>query len=481
MKNKVRNIYTVLLSASVFCTSLMVYANDTAIESSLIPGDTNGLYYRIGGGEVTTLPYAPSNDEIDLDVNGNIGLGYNCGVFNPEMSLMNSFNQLPGSFEHMTSDVVTNAQGALIELPGYIMAKNLPNLYKLMQDGIGNGKFDFNLSTKTCQQMASQIDSGKNPYNDWLQASLGDNWKYHMSLAGTQATSSGLLGATNSDINQVKNQVNKDNGKRGLPWVRGVLNSGVKYAGGISQPTITLTYDTVVAGYNVLIDKNRAYDDTSAPLKTDSNAGLVNTFSDPKEAGKWVAKVVGEQEITTYAGGKKQSIPGIGLLSDVQAQSALIKKKLADLVDGNEAITLSRLKAVSPPKVMLNSAVIQMLRKQSNSLMQAIYVNKIAEEVAIARIIDKAKLGLQLLEVGSQVPSIYANDAAQKGLTEEKERLQQAITDLRNNPKDNEEFVGSTIAALMGATAQEEAMSAAIRPSEDTPANMQNGAIKITH
>lgn len=472
----------VLKIALILCVAASnIYASDGVIENSLVPGDTNGLYYRIGGGDVTPLPYAPNDDDIDLNVNGNVGLGYNCGVFNPEMSIVDSLNGIGASFEHMISDVISSAKGALMELPAYEIAKNMPNLYKLVQDGIGNGRSDFNLSTKSCQQMASQIASGKNPYNDWLQASLGDDWKYHMSLSSTQAVKSGLLGASSDDINQVKSKVSKDNGKHGVPWVRGVSQNGEKYAGGQSQPTIMLTYDTAVAGYNVLADKTRDYDDTSAPVKTDSNARLVNTFSDPKIAGQWVAKVVGEQEITTYANGKKESIPGIGLLNDVQTQASSIKQKIVDLVDGNESITLHRLKAISPPKVMLNSAVIQMLRKQSNTLMQAIYVNKIAEEVATARIIDKAKLGLQLLEVGSQVPSIYSNDAAQRGLKEEITRLQQAITDLRNNPKDNEEFVGSTISALMGATAQQEAMSAAIRPSEDTPANMQNGAIKTSN
>lgn len=467
-----------IISYSLVLISAINYANAGVIDNTLVPGDTNGLYYRIGGGDVTPLPYAPDDDDIDLNVNGNVGLGYNCGLFNPEMSIVNSLNNVNASFEHMISDVIQNAKGALMELPAYELSKDMPNVYKLVQDGIGNGEYDFGLSTKTCQQMASQVDSGKNPYNDWLQASLGDDWKYHMSLAGMQASRSGFLGSASEDINQVKHKVNQDNGKHGIEWVRGVRKNGEKYAGGVSQPAIMLTYDTVVAGYNVLANKNRAYDDTSAPVKTESNAQLLETFSNPKLAGQWVAKVVGEQKITTYANGKKDSIPGIGLLNDVQTQAADIKKKLTNLVDGSTPITLKRLKEISPPKIMLNSAVIQMLRKQSNRLMQAIYINKIAQEVATARVIDKAKLGLQLLEVGSQVPPIYANNAAQRSLRDEKSRMEQAITDLRNNPKDNEEFVGNTIATLMGATTEQEAESAAIRPSEDTPANMQGGAVE---
>ncbi len=473
--NKINLGVLILLSGLVLSPA---YADVSVSQGSLVPGDTNGLYYQIGGGDVTPLPYAPDSSDIYLNVNGNAGLGYNCGVFNPEASIVNSLNNMDASFEKMITHVISNAEGALMELPAYKLAQAMPDLYKLIQDGIGNGQFDFNVSTKSCQQMVSEVGSGKNPYNDWLQASLGDDWKYHMSLADSQAAASGMLGSSSQDINAAKKQVDQDNGKSGVQWVRGIKKNGEKYAGGQGQPTIYLTYDIAVAGYNVLIAGNRSYDDTNAPSKTTSNARLVDAFPNPKVAGQWVAKVVGEQEITTFANGQKQSIPGIGLLGDVQTEAATIKKNIVDLVDGSQTISLDRLKAISPPKVMLNSAVIQMLRKQTNPLMQAIYVNKIAQEVAVARAIDKAKLGLQLLEVGSQVPSIYANNAAQKGTKADEDRMRQWISELRNNPKDNEEFVGSTIAILMGAINTQEVASSAIRPSENTPPTMQNGAIK---
>ena len=278
------------------------------------------------------------------------------------------------------------------------------------------------------------------------------------------------------DINAAKNKINKDNGKNGVQWVLGLVRGGHKVAGGRGQPVIYLTQDAVITGYNVLIGNHRAYDDLSAPSKTTTNQRLVTAFATPKAAGLWVAKVVGEQEVTTYAQGPKQTHPGIGLLNDVQNEAVLVKQNLAELVQGRKALTLQNLKAVSPPKVMLNRAVIQMLRKQTNPLMQAIYVSKLAQEVAIARVIDKSKLGLQLLEIGRQVPSIFANPAAQKGLREDLRRLRQSIRALRESPKDNTAFVGRTVAMLLGATNAQEARSAAIRPSANTPPLVQNGA-----
>lgn len=471
-----KNLLIGILGAALL-SSTLCYADTPYLQGSLVPGDTNGFYYEIGGGEVTPLPYTPDSSDIDLDVDANAGLGYNCGLFDPKFSIVNSLNNIKASFEQMEGQVIENAKGALLELPAYLIAEYKPELYKLMQDGISNGRFDFNTSTKSCQDMVSEIGDGKNPYHDWLQASLGDQWKYHMSLAAPERGQNGLVGSSPQDINQVNHHINQDNGKSGVAWVNGASKGGVFYAGGQGQPPILITTDTVMAGYNILIDNKRALNDKDAPPRTKTNARILDAFESPLIAAKWTVNVVGDQEITTYAKGKKQSIPGRGLLNDVQDETMTVKKNVIDLVTGTKKMTLENLKSISPPKIMLNTAVIQMLRKQSNPLMQMIYINKIAEEVAVARVIDKAKLALQCLEVGSQVPAIFVNHAAQPAIQALINRLRLYIGELRNNPKDNEEFVGKTIALLMGATRASLNAAAIIRPSAKSSPAMENGAV----
>jgi integrating conjugative element protein (TIGR03755 family) len=453
------------------------YADVTA-DKTLIPGDTGGMYYKIGGGDVTPLPYTGTGTDVNLDFSGNAGLGFDCDSFNPTVSIINSLNGLGDSYKNIEKNVFENMKGMLISEAGYLMAKAMPNLYKYARDGIGFGQFTYGLGLKSCNAMLSEVDEGKDPMNDWKQLAKRDSWKYHMSMASTQAAKSGMLGADGADVSQIKSKVEDDNGKSGMQWVQGVVRAGQKYAGGQGQPSIHLTKDTVIAGYNVLVGHGRTYDNTSPPQRDKDNQRLIDDFPDPKQAAQWMIKVVGEQEISTYPNGPKKSIPGIGLLNDVQAQSEAIKKKLVALIEGGDKMTVKNLKAVSPPKVMLNDAVIEMLRKQSSDLMRAIYVNKIANEVAVAKVLDKAKLGLQLLEVGRQVPAIFANSAAQKGIITEENRMKQWISDLRSNPKDNTEFVGGTIASLMSETNASEAASASIRPSARAVPPMEEGAIK---
>lgn len=462
------------------CGTVLAKNGNSNSVKSLVPGNTGGMYYKLGGGDVTPLPYTPSTNDVNLDFSGNASLGFDCDSFDPNVSIVNALNGVGASFKNMASNVWNNMKGMLIAEAGYVMSRTMPNLYKYARDGISFGQFGYSLGNKSCEAMLADVDQGKNPANEWFQTAKKNDWQYHMSVAGTQAARDGLLGAEDSDVAQIKSKVAKDAGKNGVEWIHGSSRDNLNKAGGASQPIIYLVHDTVIAGYNVLLGPNRQYDSMSAPIKTQGNARLINAFANPKAAANWIIKVVGEQEITTYPGGAKKSIPGIGLLNDVQTQTETIKNKLTDLIEEPSQVTLVNLKAISPPKVLLNNNVIEMLRKQSSPLMRAIYVNKIAEEVAVAQIIDKAKLALQLIEVGRQVPPIYANSAAQKGIQADETRLKQWISDLRSNPKDNAEFVGNTIATLIQATGVQETASAAIRPSAAKTPVMEQGAISTS-
>ncbi|MCK4608951.1 MAG: integrating conjugative element protein [Gammaproteobacteria bacterium] len=470
-----------MVNKRVLLFILCVFFSMTGVASvtPLIPGSNGSLYYEIGGGDVTPLPYTGEGTDIHIDFGGNASLGFNCGAFDPAISIVNSLNSVEESFGNITQYIYDNMTSLIIGEAGYLMAKAMPNVYKFMRDGIDFGQQDFSLTTKSCETMLDDVDEGKNPGDDWMQVAMGDDWKYHMSLAGTQAAKQGMLGSSNdSDIVAAKADVDEDGGENGVQWVQGNSSDGQLYAGGKGQPKIYLTYDTVMAGYNVLVDPSRSYNDNSAPPDTDEYKRLRDDFSTPQDAANWMVKVVGEQEVTTYSGGDKKSTPGIGLLNDVQDQTTLIKDDLTDLIDGSKELNVDNLTAVSPPKIMLNDSVIEMLRKQTDPLMQAIYVNKLAAEVAVAQVIDKAKLGLQMLEVGKQVPEIYVNSAAQKGIEEDIKRMQQWISDLRANPRDNEEFVGKTVTTMMGATSAQERSSATIRPSGDQISAMEGGAIQ---
>ncbi len=461
--------------------ALSLLAFTMGAHADLIPGGNGSdLYYNFGGGNPTPLPPVANNNRIPLYAKGAAGLGYNCGVFNPQMSLIDSLNSVKSSYQQMVGSILQNATGALTEMPAYAIARADPNLYQQLQSSLFNARQDLEVSTKSCEQVSNEIDAGKDPYDGWLKASLGDTWKYRMNMASSSSLNSGYLGASNGDINQAKTAVDQDNGASGVVWVQGTSKGdGSKYAGGRGQPEILLINDTVLAGYNILIDpQNRAYDAKNPPPQNANTAGITSIFSLPQDAADWATHVLGDEIITTYPGGRKTSSPGVGLLWDVQAQATQVQQDLTNLVTGTSDMTLSNLKAVSAPRVMINQAVIKTIQQQTSSIMQSIIIQKLATEVASARVIDKAELTLQLLMVGEQAPPIYANQPAQAAINSAMTRLKDYISQFMFNNDVNQQFVSKTVTQILQETANEQAANAAIRPDQNTPAVMNNGAIQ---
>jgi integrating conjugative element protein (TIGR03755 family) len=438
MKPKTLKLF--LFSAVLFSSSAF---------SSLIPTGNNPFYYRLGGGMDIPMPANESTTTIPLDVDSNVGLGYNCGVFDPKLSITNSLNDIDSSFQNIEESITQNATSAIAEFPLYAIARADPNLYNLLNNALLGARKDFELSTKSCQVMQSEIAQRKNPYADWGSISMGNDWKYHMSLANNQTRASNFdenfssaFDNTNGDINQVSKQIAKDNGANGVPWIHG-LN-----AGGEGQPPILVLHDTAVAGYNVILQSSRAYDDTSAPIRTNTNAHLIDTWANPTLVANWIVNVLGDEKITTFTGGDKQSMPGVGLLPENQKVTTAILTQLQNLVSGSSPVTIDNLKAVSAPGVMINTAVIAAI-KQKQSVTQAILIHKLSQEIAAAKVIDEALLAREILEEGSQVPAIYSNTAAQQLIQKAISRLDGAMNNLLFNVKVRKELVSNTVTQIL--------------------------------
>lgn len=468
-------------SLAVLITTLCLingftYADSHMLKDSLIPGN-NGLYYEIGGGQTMPLPYAPDETDLNINVLGNAGIGYNCGAFNPITSIANSLNGLKNSFTQLETQVVDDAKGAILEMPAYELAKHMPNAYRLLQDGVANGQFDFGVSTKSCQEMVSQVGQGQNPYHDWMEASMGDKWKHYMSFGSSQAVSSGLLGDAAGDINQAKQNVDDDGGKSGVQWFYGNAQDGGLYAGGQGQPVIQVVADTVIAGYNTLIGGGRGLNDKSAPAATGGNERITLFFPAPTDAAIWVTNAVGDQAMTTYPGGKKQSFPGRGLSGDITAQINTIRPVLTGMVQGTMPINLTNLQAVSTNTVALNESFIRKLQNINDMLTRSMTINSVAQWIAEMRVLNKAKLAMSILQVGSEEPVVISNKAAQQSIQFYTNRLQYWINSIRLSPKDNSELLTSPILKLINNIDSQQLTSAQIQPSTEQSPSMEQGAI----
>jgi integrating conjugative element protein (TIGR03755 family) len=443
------------------------------VYADLVPTADTPWYYTLGGGQSIPSPAYRNAFSVPLHVESDVGLGYNCGLFNPTLSITNSLNAIENSFQGIQKSLMEHATVAMMQFPLYAISRADPALYHLLNNALLGAREDFNLSMKSCQQMQSTMDKGQNPYHDWMTLSMGNDWKRNISLINDPKSTS----ETNPDINQVKSAIEKANGDKGVPWVHGTpLNQKGFYAGGRNQPPIFVLRDTAIAGYNVVLQTSRDYDDLKPPKRTEDNAHLVDTWSTPTLAAQWITNVLGDEKITTFAQGDKQSSPGVGLLPDNHVVMQSLLPKLQALVDGKQTLTIDRLKEVSAPGVMINRAVIEAIR-QKPPVTQAMIMNKLAQEVATSIVLDKALLAQQLLQEGAQVPAIYANKAAQTTIERSVMRLQQAMQQLLFHAQVRKTFVSETAAQLLAYNQAEQLAQASIKTTP-LPPLMQQGALK---
>lgn len=462
-----------IIGASIYTN--ISCASSTDYYSNFVPSSSDSsMYYAMGGGNI--VPNSPSTTGAQtINVGGSMGLGYNCGTFNPTSSIANSLNGIKNSFQNMFNSAVTNAKGAVMSMPAYLIARNNPSLYQLLQNGFQSGQLDFSAATKSCGEMQSEIDTGKNPYKNFFKSSLSNDWKNKMS-GSSSVRSNGALSyeaAEDSDIGQAKEKVNEDNGKNGVPWTHGTSVGDSKHAGGSGQPAIALTYDVVMAGVNAVIGESDYSKDYDIPKTVAMHGYWVKS----SEVAKWAEAVLGEKQITTYDGGAKSSTPGKGLLPEVQTTFEKVYPLIVKMVSGETEITNDNLKNISTSSVVLNESIIDTL-KHSSGVTQNIQINSLAQGVASGRVVDQAQMLIQVLQSAEQVPAISNNSSAQDQIQKYITTLKTQINMVVTFKETNQKLITSNIQAIIANQNAYNAKAAMNRPSANVTLPT-GGVVKI--
>lgn len=426
----------------------------------LANSDNSDFYYEIGGARSISVP---ANTQVNsYAINGalELGLGYSCGNFDPTLGVANLLNGLQQTGNNLVNGAVGAVQAAIGGLPALVLQRIDPGLYDLFQNAVIRAEAAIALANKTCEDYEQEIRQGKNPYAGWGDLSKIIDWKVQMGKNG--------YGSSKVDVVQAKQQVQKANGRNGIPWIGG------KKAGGVQQAAIQVTQDSVVAGYNLTL--NRTADDSSAPKKSKSKPRLVEVFADPGEASQWAVDVLGDVHIRTHDNHPVETVPGYGLLPKVEKDMQSIQKDLSDLVSGKTQATLSNLEKVSSDAVLINGDVIAAIKTLKPSE-RAVAVSKLASEAAMTRTVEKAMLIRRLLLTASLEPNLGATEA-NTAIQASVAQLDRDIADVLFERQVHNELGSKTSALLLAFQRQQtERGRAALRPAGSDDAILQDGAI----
>ena len=458
---------------------LLITLSMQASASDIFPvgQGNNKLYYKIGGSKDFAFPPVSDTRTTVLNTNTNLGIGYSCGAYNPALSISNSINDLKDSTQNLEQNIVASATGSLVQLPMYLLAQANPTAYNLLNNTLLSAHKQLEISTKSCETVKDQISKGQNPYQDWGTISLNDQWKKHLTL----------ISSGDEDINRSKKDIDMHSGEDGVPWVQGKKDwdAGL-HAGGKTQPPIHVIADTVRAGYNALLNRD-LNSDADAPDDI-SHSELKRFFPTPASASEWITNVLGDQTITTCNDDsckqQQNSLVGRGLrpwITSCEINNAdcsdSIRDNLSNLVTGNTAITKETLTQVSAGGIAVSPDVIASIREMDR-VQQKIIINKLAQEVAMQRIIDKAFTAKTILSTGAQVPVITANHPAQVIIGRAITNLDNDIRSLAFESQMRRQTMSDTLSETLKFSNQQEQEAMRITPVSSSTPLMENGAIQ---
>lgn len=439
----------------------VAYADDVT-ENFPSSSSNSALYYQMGGGRSVPIPAVQNSVSIPINAEGNIGLGFSCGVFNPMTAITNSLNNYGNSIQNVSQTILQNATSAITSFPMYKLAQADPKLYNILNNNLAGASQEFSLHMKSCEKMQSEALQGHDPYNDWMTVARNNNMKNQMSFG-------------DGDLNNSISKVNTDQGDNGVPWASPGATLG-KAAGGLDQPPIMVINDTAIAGYNVMLGRNPT--DTSKPGQSSDNQNLLKYWATPKNAATWIVSVVGDQKVTTCTGEScaKDSTPGLGLLPSVQTVTMDISKKLSNLVTNPDQVNAKSLIEVSAPGQIVSQTILEDIR-QMNLNAQSNTIATLSQNIATTRVVNEALLAINILQMGSEIPNIQSVGPAQRVISQKIQNIQDDINHIMYSVNIRRQLNSNIMGDIMKYTNGENAKAAAIPKVGKEPSLLENGGI----
>ena len=391
------------LACALALASGLAWAQSTGFQTGgSVIGDE--VMYSIGGGNAVSMGRAAGMRSIGVGVGWNSNLV--CGDMSISTTIQNQLNGLTNGFQNIMSNVIQSATSAVASLPALIIQRADPGLYNLLTNGVLQARLDFDRSKLTCRAMAERMADMAGGQMGWNQ--IAEGMALRQAVASTDAVSA-------------IEQAETSRGNDGVPWVGG------NNAGGAGQPAIRVVGDVTRAGYNLV--NGRGVSDTSAVATASCTTLSCQTWSSPQQAVEWATRVLGEQEQRTCeACTKTQTVPGVGLTPLIQEEYETKLTALQELINGSRTTSFDNLREAGSASLPITRGVIEALRDEPD---QDVLARRLASEVALASVLEKALLLQRTLLTGKKEPNVAANSLAVEAVNQESDTLDREILNLK--------------------------------------------------
>ena len=376
------------------------------------------LYYSLGGPKATSSPASIDSSLDWLRTKSNLTSSV-CGSFNPSFDIQDMLsNQLNDTLTSLAAfpQTVTSA------LPGYILCRAKPGMCQLLQHYVVRAEKKWDISVKSCEETMEALADGNDPFQDLMKISRVQAWQEHATL-GSSATVA---------------KRRADNADGCIDWVEG-KKSGCK-----GKNPIWLLTDTTKTGWCLLLKRNPGCKGISSSSK--SEPYLQKLWPTPESASDWVSDVLGDYRV--QAGENSSTVSGTGLLPKVDLETDQVHARLTEIVYSGTSPTESDMEQLRSNRIALSPSLIDALRDLPD---RDFLIMRLASEIALARIIERAFLARRLLLSGLMEPNIQNSGTASETIHKQIEILEREIERVTFEMQISKRLVSDTVLSVLGA------------------------------
>lgn len=434
------------LRACVWCLTLSALPAASDAQIKLPSSEELGLYYTLGGSRA--VPTAPGETlRIKLLPDIQVGATYSCGKFDFRFQVQDILKRL----EDQLTTLKSLPEQILLALPGGLFCRAFPGACQLMQYYTIRAGEAYKLALGSCQEMEESI-ADRGPAGAWTKIAKSLEW-------GHQA---------HEESNVLEAQEEAESApEKGLAWVGG------RRAGGVGQDMIRPVYDSARAGWCLLNGE------PAVCQKTERATEIATLFKTPEEAANWLVDIAGEQAISLVDGAPSPTVPGHGLLPLIEPERKRIEEVLGRLVRTDPVeLREEDLADISSRNLVVRREVIDGLQARPDADWR---IQRLASELATARIVEKTFLARSALMAGRQEPNVAALAPARKALNTAFERVNREVDFVLNEVRASHRLASETIRTFIEYEMLGDALKPIrLTPPEDTDSRLIDGGFPLS-
>ncbi len=424
----------------------------SAQESSELANDT--FYYQIGGHRASRAPTSYSRTVV-IGGSASISSNLSCGSFDLDNNLKRLFENISRGADRAVDALVYAAQGAVASLPFYVLRRADPNLANMLENAMARYEDYIKLSVRSCREAQRMIQSGENPYADWVRVGTAGAWKDGAEAASTDSGVS--VTETHEEI--------LDGEGLCIRWIDDEKRACEE------GPPIQVIREVTERGH-VLTTGSAGT--TNGDIGS-ADARLVSVFPEPEDASAWMVQVLGDLTIDNRPGGLPSGTPGYGVGASLSETAEEYILTLTRVVNDN-ALDEARSDELSIPGLEINPTLIRALQRQPDALRKQM-ISKIGTEMALLRTMERINIARDLLLTGSRDPHVI-NTPAFASINEVYLPLLKAEYELLKDQYEAKDYVArSTMARILEEYAREQRRIPARSGTQAPAGRIENGAL----